>query len=457
MVVVKSVNAQITETVDTTEGITNLHALHDGTVGIGVVFVVGCEHGSIHISNGVDVLCNVTTKNHVELTELQDRTGVSIEFPTLVLHVADVSPSQRGETCGGRNADAGVQQVRSFTVINVQVELEQVFKEVQVHTDVPGLEFFPTNLCQFEVGRNHNLLTGVLGSVRIIFIVHQTFAAGSVTVDTPTGCERQHADNLLERLEEFFITDVPTTGDTGEEAPFLTGTEAGATVGTECEVKDVLRTKCVVDRHRSTHGVTFSGAGPSVLEVTGNGGVSDATGDTGGTEILLRAAAGTHIAAGNVRTEGQLMTSVERKVLGFIAGSLVGSIVPLERGQGAGEEGFFGVGVGIHIDFTTIVQRSLVAVLAQELIFQLETGLNRVGRLMVPRFICNGDGVTVVHHVAEEVGRKTAVGINLTSGTCCGRHDVVFAGIVVHSVLVVILLTGDCHVRHGVVGTTEDV
>ena len=222
-----------------------------------------------------------------------------------------------------------------------------------------------------------------------------------------------------------------------------------------------------MDRHRSTHGVTFSGAGPSVLEVTGNGGVSDATGDTGGTEILVRAAAGTHIKAGehlhvmvligNVRMEGQLMTSVERKVLGFIAGSLVGSIVPLERGQGAGEEGFFSVGVGIHIDFTTIVQRSLVAVLAQELIFQLETGLNRVGRLMVPRFICNGDGVTVVHHVAEEVGRKTAVGINLTSGTCCGRHDVVFAGIVVHSVLVVILLTSDCHVRHGVVGTTEDV
>ena len=99
MVVVVSVDTLETETINSTEGITNLYTLHHFEVTVTIVSIVRSQYGRIHLRDGVEVLSDVTTEFHAELTELENLAGATVEFPTLVLHVTNVSPFQRSETC----------------------------------------------------------------------------------------------------------------------------------------------------------------------------------------------------------------------------------------------------------------------------------------------------------------------------------------------------------------------
>ena len=83
-------------------------------------------------------------------------------------------------------------------------------------------------------------------TVARILVVDEPFAKPSITVDTPTRAERKHVHILAERLEESFIGDVPTSGNTGEESPLVARTELRHTFCTEREVKHVLRTEGIV-------------------------------------------------------------------------------------------------------------------------------------------------------------------------------------------------------------------
>ena len=116
---------------------------------------------------------------------------------------------------------------------------------MQVETEVPRLRLLPTDLRQTQVLRSNTLHTIVITVARIL-VVDEPFAKPSITVDTPARAERKHVHILAERLEESFIGDVPTSGNTGEEAPLVARTEFRHTFCTEREVEHIFRTKSIV-------------------------------------------------------------------------------------------------------------------------------------------------------------------------------------------------------------------
>ena len=264
MVIVVSINALPLETVDTAEGVTDLRAFEDAFVVVIEVLILTGKHRCVHFGNGVNVLCDVTAQFYVELTELEDRLGVYIKFPTLVFECADIGGCQRAVTGAGGDTHAIVEQVGGCLFINVQVELEQVLKEVQLNADVPRLSLFPLNLRKAQVLRNDYLRAIVKRAVAGKLIIDKSFCIGRVTRDTPSRRYSEHAYHLLQRFEEFFIANIPTAGNTGEDTPLATRTETRATVGADSQVKYILRAKGIVNGARGTHCMPFAGSGPGV-------------------------------------------------------------------------------------------------------------------------------------------------------------------------------------------------
>ena len=118
---------------------------------------------------------------------------------------------------------------------------------MQVKTKVPRLRLLPTDLRQTQVFRSDTLHAVVITVARIL-VVDEPFGKRSITVDTPARAERKHVHIFAERLEESFIRDIPTSRNTGEEAPLVTRTELRHTFGTKRKVKHVLRTESIVHR-----------------------------------------------------------------------------------------------------------------------------------------------------------------------------------------------------------------
>ena len=268
-----------------------------------------------------------------------------------------------------------VQQVGRLLLIDIEVELQEVFEEVQVNTDVPRARLFPADFGQLQVGWAHNLRTIISSAVATVLVVHQTFAVRLVTIDTPTGCQCQHADHFLQRFKETFIGDVPTTGDTGEEAPLVAGTELGATVSTEREVKDILGTERIVHGSQTGSFVSLTRTGPRIGQITGNGRIGDATHNT-----IRRQRLRSRVIGGNLKTahnlqlmlrigkvgmEGQLMTGGELQVLLLIIGSQIGTttVEPRLGSQRTGEVRFVRFSKGIHEHLTTVVELRFVIAL----------------------------------------------------------------------------------------------
>ena len=104
VVVVVSVDTLVAESVDTTERVTNLEAAQHTLVRIVEVGVVACQYGSIHIRNGVDVLREVGIQTYAELLasdrDAHEVLRVDVDFPTFVLHRADVRHGKALVTCG---------------------------------------------------------------------------------------------------------------------------------------------------------------------------------------------------------------------------------------------------------------------------------------------------------------------------------------------------------------------
>ena len=116
---------------------------------------------------------------------------------------------------------------------------------MQVETEVPRLRLLPTDLRQTKILRCDTLHTVVVTVARVL-IVDQSFSKPCITVDTPARTERKHVHILAEGFEEGFIGDVPTSGNTGEEAPLVTRTDFRHTFCAERKVKHVLRTIGIV-------------------------------------------------------------------------------------------------------------------------------------------------------------------------------------------------------------------
>ena len=279
VVVVVSIDTLEAETVDGTEAVAHFDAAHHAFVLIVEVGVHGLEDVLIHLGQRVDVLGDVGTEDYAELAILEDRLGADVEFPTFVLHLTDVAVAERREAGAGGDAYTAHEEVAGVLVVNVEVELNEVVEEVQVSTDVPRARLFPLNLGEAEVFRSDTCYTVVV-TVAAIFIIDESFAEPSVTIDTPTRTNGEHADNGAERLEELFVGDIPTTGDTGEYTPLATGTELRHTVGTNGEIDAVLRAEAVVESSECAGRVSLPGAGGGTVEITGHGGVSDTAVDT---------------------------------------------------------------------------------------------------------------------------------------------------------------------------------
>ena len=116
---------------------------------------------------------------------------------------------------------------------------------MQVETEVPRLRLLPTDLRQTQVLGSDTLHTVVITVARIL-VVDQTFGKRGITIDTPARTERKHVHILAEGFEEGFIRDVPTSGNTGEEAPLVTRTELCHTFCTERKVEHIFRTEGIV-------------------------------------------------------------------------------------------------------------------------------------------------------------------------------------------------------------------
>ena len=98
VVVVVGVHTLIAETVDGSEAVAHFDAAHDALVLVVEVGVHRFKHVGVHFGEGVDVLCDVGTEHHAELTVLEDRLGVDVEFPSFVLHLSDVAVAEGGES-----------------------------------------------------------------------------------------------------------------------------------------------------------------------------------------------------------------------------------------------------------------------------------------------------------------------------------------------------------------------
>ena len=83
-----------------------MRAFEDAFVVVIEVLILTGKHRCVHFGNGVNVLCDVTAQFYVELTELEDRLGVYIKFPTLVFECADIGGCQRAVTSAGGDSHA---------------------------------------------------------------------------------------------------------------------------------------------------------------------------------------------------------------------------------------------------------------------------------------------------------------------------------------------------------------
>ena len=72
VVVVVSINALELETIDTTQSITNLHTAEHLTIIVLDISVVRSQHRSVHIGDSVQVLRDIGTEVHAELTHLEE-------------------------------------------------------------------------------------------------------------------------------------------------------------------------------------------------------------------------------------------------------------------------------------------------------------------------------------------------------------------------------------------------
>ena len=91
VVVVISIDSLVAETIDTTQCVTDLHALYEGFV----LFIKLTIHGSqdilVHFRHNVQVLRHVCTEGHIELADVQDWLRRNKEFPTFVFHTTYVT------------------------------------------------------------------------------------------------------------------------------------------------------------------------------------------------------------------------------------------------------------------------------------------------------------------------------------------------------------------------------
>ena len=71
VVIVVSIHAFKLKTIDTTQGITYLHTRQNFTVVVANISVIRSQNRSIHTGDGIQVLCNVSTEVHAELTNLK--------------------------------------------------------------------------------------------------------------------------------------------------------------------------------------------------------------------------------------------------------------------------------------------------------------------------------------------------------------------------------------------------
>ena len=170
-------------------------------------------------------------------------------------------------------------------MVYVEVELDKVVEESEVGTDVPRAGLLPLDFGESEVFGG-NTCHAVVVAVAAVLVVDDAFAEPCVTVDTPSRTDGEHADNGAERFEELFVGDVPTSGDTGEYAPLVSGSELRHTVGAHGGVDAILRSEAVVERTSGAGGVSLPGAGTGGCEVSGDGGVGDASVDTGAAQAL---------------------------------------------------------------------------------------------------------------------------------------------------------------------------
>ena len=301
VVVVVSIHTFVAETIDTSKCVTNLYALHQvartANVAVVIVIVLVGQYGSVHRGYGIDVLCDVGTELYGEFTYLENIAGIDIEFPTLIFHCTYVSPVKATETSGGRNADTAVEEVGYLLLIYVEVEGNKVVEQTEVNTNVPFFRALPLNSRESEVVGYDGLST-IVRTIGTILIIYKAFGEVSTTVSTPTRTEGQHAYDLLEGLKELLIADVPTCGNTGEEAPFVTATELGATIGTKSGIKRVLGTDRIVERTSSAHGVALTSRSRSSSQITGSSRRSNTAADTRRGVVLIARRVGSYVQTG---------------------------------------------------------------------------------------------------------------------------------------------------------------
>ena len=351
-------------------------------------------------------------------------------------------------------------------MVYVEVELDKVVEESEVGTDVPRAGLLPLDFGESEVFGG-NTCHAVVVAVAAVLVVDDTFAEPCVTVDTPSRTDGEHADNGAEGFEELFVGDVPTSGDTGEYAPLVSGSELRHTVGAHGGVDAILRAEAVVERTCGAGGVSLPGAGTGRGEVSGDGGVGDASVDTGAAQALggtVRAAdleASEHLERVVLVLEvGHVNEAVacgEGEGLVLVVGGDIDTLVPCGGDELVGVVRVVALCEGVHVNLTGVVELVLVVFLAEELVLEGELGCDGVGGCAVVCEVGDGDGVAVTDHVAQVVGREVGV-VGHQSGTgCCGGHDVVFAGVVVLAGGLVVLPAVYAHVRHGLVGVAEEV
>ena len=345
-----------------------------------------------------------------------------------------------------------------------------VFKQAQLEAQVPGFQFFPRNLGQLQVRRIHDLSSIIVGAVRTVLIIHQAFGTGRITRHTPTGRKTQHVDNFVEGLEEFLIADVPTTRYTGEDTPLLTRTETRATIGTERQGDGIFRIVRIVHRCEHSTPVSLIVTGRRSRQVARNSGVGNAAADTRRSQRLRRVVLRRHFSLhssrvrvlriSEVRRKVESVTGCKRQVLEFVVRRTVDTLTPRTGGERRRIVSSLGVSIYIHKYLTAIVELRFVVVLTKELVVHDKLWLNGIGRLFVPCFVGDSHGITIVHHVSQVIRSQTAVGRYKTGSTCSRRHDEIFAcvEILTHTIgRFAILVTVNRHIRHGVVGATQNI
>ena len=118
----------------TAEGVADLYALVvcevAGLIGVGTIQAF--QQKRIHFLDFVEVLRHVSTQLELELADLGKPTCVEVEVPTLVAHRTAVHLGQRAETIGGCNTLVVHDEVRCLVVVDVKLEVEQVFQQAEV-------------------------------------------------------------------------------------------------------------------------------------------------------------------------------------------------------------------------------------------------------------------------------------------------------------------------------------